>query len=75
MTTKACKRSGRKHTEITSKKQQGLFGAELGRRDRGKKGRMSGITTEELKSHLRESKGKKLPESAYPGGFRKRGRS
>lgn len=52
-----CKR----HTPIVSKKQRGLFGAELARRKEGKQGRMKGITTEELRSHLKESKGKKLP--------------
>lgn len=55
--------TGRKHTPITSKKQQGLFGVELGRRRAGRT-RMSGITTAELESHLRESKGKKLPKKA-----------
>jgi len=50
----------RKHTEIVSKAQQGLFGAELARRRAGKTPRMKGITTEELESHLEESKGKKL---------------
>jgi len=59
MTGPGC--SGRKHTPITSKKQRGLFGAELARRRAGKKGVMSGITTKELESHLHESKGKKLP--------------
>lgn len=54
----------RKHTPITSKAQRGLFGAELARRRAGKKGRMSGITTKELSSHLKESKGKKLPKRA-----------
>lgn len=52
--------SGRKHTPIVSKKQQGLFGSELARRKQGEKGRMKGITTVELRSHLKESKGKKL---------------
>lgn len=50
----------REHTPIVSEAQQGLFGAELARRRAGKKGRMKGITTEELESHLKESKGKKL---------------
>lgn len=50
----------RKHTPIVSKKQQGLFGAELARRRAGKKPRMPGITTKELERHLKESKGKKL---------------
>lgn len=53
--------SSRKHTPIVSKKQRGLFGAEYNRRKRGLKRRIPGITTEELKSHLEESAGKKLP--------------
>jgi len=52
----------RKHTPIVSKKQRGLFGAELARRRAGKTPRMKGITTAELEKHLRESKGKKLPK-------------
>ena len=56
--------SKRKHTPITSQKQRGLFGAELARRKAGKKGRMPGITKEELRTHLKESKGKKLPKKA-----------
>ena len=59
MTTKAC--GGRKHTPITTEKQQGFFGAELARRKAGKKGRAPGITKEELRSHLKESKGKFNP--------------
>ena len=59
MSGKGC--GGRKHTEITSKAQQGKFGAELRRRREGKKSRMPSITTKELESHLHESKGKKLP--------------
>lgn len=54
--------SHRKHTPIVSEKQRGMFGAELARRERGEKGRMEGITTAELRSHLKESKGKKLPK-------------
>ena len=54
--------SSRKHTPIVSEKQRGLFGAELARRRAGEEGRMSGITTEELERHLRESGGKKLPK-------------
>lgn len=50
----------RKHTEIVSEAQQGLFGAELARRRAGKKSRMKGITTKELEQHLEESKGKEL---------------
>lgn len=59
MTTKSCGK--RKHTPIVSEKQQRKFGAELGRREKGAKPQMKGITTSELKSHLKESKGKKLP--------------
>ncbi len=55
-------RCAKKHTPIVSKAQRGLFGAELARRKAGKKPRMKGITTTELKSHLNESKGKKLPK-------------
>jgi len=52
----------RKHTPIVSKKQRGLFGAELARRRAGKARRMPSITTKELEQHLIESKGKKLPK-------------
>ncbi len=62
MPGKCCKgESHRKHTPIVSEAQRGKFGAEYARRKAGKKGRMKGITTIELKSHLEESKGKKLP--------------
>lgn len=54
----------KRHTPITSKKQRGLFGAELARKRAGKKGRMKGITTKELEQHLEESGGKKLPRIA-----------
>jgi len=53
--------AGRKHTPITSERQRGLFGAELAGRRRGERSRMKGITTAELRSHLRESAGKRLP--------------
>lgn len=59
MPGRKCKR--RKHTPIKSKKQRGLFGAELARRRAGKARRMKGITTAELERHLKESAGKKLP--------------
>ena len=59
--------SRRKHTKIVSKSQRGLFGSELSRRKRGKKRRMKGITTAELRSHLKESKGKKLPARSSGG--------
>ncbi len=60
MPGKGCS-SKRKHTPITSEKQRGLFGAEYARRKAGKEPRMPGITKTELKSHLKESKGKDLP--------------
>jgi len=68
MTTKICKKSGRKHTPIVSKKQKGLFGAELARRRAGKSRRMAGITTAELVRHLKEAKGKKLPKKVTKKG-------
>lgn len=68
MPGKCCKKHGRKHTPITSKAQRGLFGAELARRRASKKRRMKGITTKELVSHLKESKGKKLPKRARRKG-------
>ena len=56
------KKRDRKHTPIVSEKQRGLFGAEYARRKKGQKGRMSGITKTELKGHLEEVGGKKLPK-------------
>ena len=50
------KRKGRKHTPIVSEKQQGFFGAEYARKKKGKAKMSKAI----LKSHLKESKGKKL---------------
>ncbi|MBU1067696.1 hypothetical protein KKE60_07895 [Patescibacteria group bacterium] len=50
----------KKHTPIVSEKQRGLFGAEYARRKAGKQRRMKGITTEELRSHLKEAGGKRL---------------
>ena len=66
MPGKGCK-SSRAHTPITSEAQQGMMGAELRRRKEGKKERMKGITTEELRSHLHESKGKDLTARAGKG--------
>jgi len=63
----------RKHTPIVSEKQQGLFGAEYARRKAGKESRMPSITTAELKSHLKESKGKNLPHSTVTYSRRKPG--
>lgn len=53
----------RKHTPIVSEAQKGLMGAEYRRRKEGKASRMPGMTTEELRSHLKESKGKNLPKT------------
>lgn len=58
---------GRKHTPIVSKAQRGMMGAELARRRKGKKPQMKGMKTSELESHLRESKGKKLPKRTKHG--------
>ena len=58
MPGKYCGKKGhRKHTPITSKAQQRLFGAVAG----GKKTKATGLSKKEAKRHLRESKGKKLP--------------
>lgn len=56
---------GKKHTPIVSEKQRRLFGAEYARRKKGQKGRMKGITTGELKSHLEEAGGRKLPKERH----------
>lgn len=72
MTKKGCKR---KHTPIVSKKQQGMFGAELKRRRSSKTRRMRGITTKELVSHLEESGGKNLPAKAGTIKARKKQRN
>lgn len=58
----------RKHTPIVSDAQRGKFGAELARREAGKKPQMPGITTAELRSHLKESKGKDLPPRSRKRG-------
>ena len=60
MTTKVCRKSGKKHTPIVSKKQFGFFGAELGRKKRGMKGKTD-MSVAELRRHIKEAKGKKLP--------------
>lgn len=51
----------RVHTPITTEAQRRFFGAELGRLRAGKE-TISGMTEEELERHLKEVKGKKLPE-------------
>lgn len=50
----------RKHTPIVSEKQRGLMGAEYGRRKKHTSYRLKSMTTAELRSHLKESKGKDL---------------
>jgi len=63
MTTKACRKSGRKHTPITTEKQRGFMGAEYGRGEEGKTKR-TGMSQAELKRHLKEAAGKRLPARA-----------
>lgn len=48
----------RKHTSIVSERQRRLFGAKAG----GKKTKAKGLTIREAKRHLKEVKGKELPE-------------
>ncbi len=55
----------RKHTPITSEAQQGFMGADLARRRAGKETKLPGMTTKELRSHLKESKGKDLPKRKH----------
>lgn len=55
---------GRKHTPITTEAQRGLMGADYRRGKEGKKRRLKGMSMAELKAHLEESKGKKLPKRA-----------
>lgn len=62
MPGKGCKKKKKRHTPIVSEAQRGLFGAEYARRKKGLATRMPGITVSELKSHLKEAKGKKLPK-------------
>ena len=54
------KKGHRKHTPIVSEKQRGFFGAEYGRKKKGLKGKTS-MPLAELKRHIKEAKGKKLP--------------
>ena len=67
MTVGRCK--GRKHTPIVSAAQRGFFGAELRRKRKGKKGRTK-MSMVELKRHLKESAGKRLPARTKGGGGR-----
>ena len=63
MPGKGCKKSGRAHTKITTEAQRGFFGAELGRKRKGKKGK-TGMSGEVLARHLEEVGGKELPKRA-----------
>jgi len=67
MTTAKCK--GKKHTPIVSVAQRGFFGAELSRKRKGKKGKTK-MSKAELKRHLKESAGKRLPARTKGGGGR-----
>jgi len=51
----------RKHTPIVSKAQQGFFGAELARLRAGK-ATQTEMSEQELREHLIENGGKKLPK-------------
>lgn len=62
MPGKGCKKRGRKHTEITTERERGLFGAEYARKKAGKKGRTK-MSKATLKKHLEEAGGKRLPKS------------
>lgn len=65
MSYKGC---SRKHTEITSKKQKGLYGAAYGAKKKGKPKpsyvpeSLWRVKQQILKAHLKEAKGKKLPK-------------
>lgn len=60
MPGKGCKR---KHTPIVSERQRKFFGAEYARKKAGEKGRTK-MSKAELKRHLKEAEGKKLPKKA-----------
>ena len=49
------------HTPITTEQQRKFFGAELGRLRAGKT-RVTGMSKAELRRHLKEVSGKKLPK-------------
>lgn len=55
-----CPKSGRKHTPIVSEKQRRLFGAAAG----GGATKAPSLSKAEAKRHLKEVKGRKLPERA-----------
>ena len=53
----------RKHTPIITEAQRGLMGADYKRGKEGKK-KKTGMSQTELKRHLKEAKGKKLPKKS-----------
>jgi len=55
------KKKHRKHTPIVTEQQRKFFGAELGRLRAGK-ATITGMSEEELRRHLKEAKGKRLPK-------------
>jgi hypothetical protein len=61
----------RKHTPIVSEKQRRLFGAVAG----GKATKATGLSQTEAKKHLKEVKGRKLPEEAAKRGLARRARN
>lgn len=64
MPGKGCgKRGHRKHTPIVTEAQRGFMGAEYARKKKGKKGKTD-MSLAELKRHIREVKGKKLPKKS-----------
>jgi hypothetical protein len=60
----------RKHTPIVSERQRRLFAAKAG----GAKTKAGGLSKVEAKRHLKEAKGKDLPESAARRGLARRAR-
>jgi len=62
MPGKCCRKKGKKkrHTPIVSEAQRRLFGAVLS----GTSTKATGLSKAEAKRHLKESKGKNLPETA-----------
>lgn len=65
------KKGHRKHTEITSEKQRGFFGAEYSRKRKGLKGETD-MPLAELKRHIKEAKGKNLPKTSKKSKKKKR---
>jgi hypothetical protein len=64
----------RKHTPIMSQAETRFFGRELSEKQKGD-GSRSDMSVAEIKRHLEERKGKKLPErvKSYDGASHRRG--